>query len=180
MLMLLVVAVYSVVWLKDVIVISSVMSLMTAVLILKILDVFRKVGNNRLICILFLNYIQCRHISGLIIFCHYVINTRTRYENEGRMYMIILKKNNFSNIFYISQETHQHFHLLLSLSVCQQLSHNLQVTWIHVNCKPCCMNYTANRLVILTNQLYSYLNFMSNIHYYKHKYLEHTLWFTSW
>ena len=58
MLMLLVVAVYLVVTLKDVIVISSVTSLMIAVLILKILDAFRKVGNNRF-NILFSNYIQC-------------------------------------------------------------------------------------------------------------------------
>ena len=42
MLMLLVVAVYLVALLKDVIVISSVMSLMTAVPILKILDAFHK------------------------------------------------------------------------------------------------------------------------------------------
>ena len=147
MLMLLVVAVYLVVTLKDVIVISSVTSLMIAVLILKILDAFRKVGNNRF-NILFSNYIQCRHISGIIIFWHYVINTRTRYENEGRMYMIILKKNNFSNIFHISQETHQHFHLLLSLSVCQQLSHNLQVTWIHVTTNHAIWTTLQNRLVI--------------------------------
>ena len=49
LLVLLVVVVYLVVLLKDVIVIRSVTSLMTAVLILKILDALCKVGNNNIL-----------------------------------------------------------------------------------------------------------------------------------